>query len=126
MRCLFTMFAQNIGLPPKGSFLDALRGLKDHLQYFAPVVHSLWASIDKGGFCPGAQPGILRFNGGLFENSDAIPLDAEQLELLIDAAEWDWSAAEPSIFGTLLERALDNESASGSVRITRRAPISGA
>ena len=50
---------------------------------------------------------ILRFNGGLFEDTEAIALDPDQLDLLINAAEADWSAVEPAIFGTLLERALD-------------------
>jgi hypothetical protein len=36
-------------------------------------------------------------------------LDADQLELLINAAEANWSAVEPAIFGTLLERALDKD-----------------
>ena len=43
----------------------------------------------------------------MFENTEAIALNADQLEILIDAAERDWSAVEPAIFGTLLERALD-------------------
>ena len=107
MRCLFTMFAEDVGLLPKNSFREMLRGLKGHPQHFAPMMHSLWASMDKGGFSPELAQDILRFNGGLFENSDAIPLDADQLELLINAAESDWSAVEPAIFGTLLERALD-------------------
>jgi hypothetical protein len=107
MRCLFTMFAQNVGLLPKDSFLDVLRGLKDHPQHFAPTMDSLWTSMDKGGFCPALSQDILRFNGGLFENSKAIALKTDQLELLINAAESDWSAVEPAIFGTLLERALD-------------------
>jgi hypothetical protein len=107
MRCLFTMFAEDVGLLPKDSFREVLRGLKDHPQHFAPTMDSLWTSMDKGGFCPALSQDILRFNGGLFENSKAIALNAEQLELLINAAESDWSAVEPAIFGTLLERALD-------------------
>jgi hypothetical protein len=107
MRCLFTMFAEDVGLLPKNSFREMLRGLKGHPQHFAPMMRSLWASMDKGGFAPKLAQDILRFNGGLFENSDAIPLDADQLDLLINAAESNWSAVEPAIFGTLLERALD-------------------
>jgi SAM-dependent methyltransferase len=107
MRCLFTMFAKDVGLLPKNSFRELLRGLKAHSQHFRPTMEALWKSMDKGGFCPALSQDILRFNGGLFENSEAIALNAEQLDLLIDAAESDWSAVEPAIFGTLLERALD-------------------
>ena len=70
-------------------------------------MRSLWANMDKGGFSPELGEDVLRFNGGLFENTEAIALNADQLEILIDAAERDWSAVEPAIFGTLLERALD-------------------
>ena len=109
MRSLFTMFAEDIGLLPKNSFRDLLRGLRGRPQSFAPMMRGLWANMDKGGFSPELGEDILRFNGGLFENTEAIALDAEQLELLINAAEADWSAVEPAIFGTLLERALDKD-----------------
>jgi hypothetical protein len=109
MRSLFTMFAEDIGLLPKNSFRDLLRGLRGRPQTFAPMMRGLWANMDKGGFSPELEEDILRFNGGLFENTEAIVLDADQLELLINAAEADWSAVEPAIFGTLLERALDKD-----------------
>ena len=35
------------------------------------------------------------------------PLNRDQLDLLIEAAQADWRDVEPAIFGTLLERALD-------------------
>ena len=107
MRALFTMFADNIGMLRKGSFRELLRGLRDRPQSFAPMMRGLWSNMDKGGFSPELGDDILRFNGGLFENTDAIALKDDQLEILIDAAERDWSAVEPAIFGTLLERALD-------------------
>ena len=108
MRALFTMFADNVGLLRKESFRELLRGLRGRPHTFAPMMHSLWASMDKGGFSPELGEDILRFNGGLFENTEAIALNTDQLEILIDAAERDWSAVEPAIFGTLLERALDD------------------
>ena len=107
MRSLFTMFAEDIGLLPKNSFRELLRGLRGKPQTFAPMMRGLWANMDKGGFSPELGEDILRFNGGLFEDTEAIALDADQLDLLINAAEADWSAVEPAIFGTLLERALD-------------------
>ena len=107
MRSLFTMFAEDVGLLPKNSFRELLRGLRGRPQNFRPMLRGLWANMDKGGFSPEIGEDILRFNGGLFEHTEAIALDAGQLDLLIDAAEADWSAVEPAIFGTLLERALD-------------------
>jgi hypothetical protein len=88
------------------------------------MMRSLWANMNKGGFSPELGEDILRFNGGLFEDTEAIALDADQLELLINAAEADWSAVEPAIFGTLLERALDkNERARLGAHYTPRAYV---
>ena len=126
MRALFTMFAEDVGLLPRDSFRALLRSLRGKPHTFAPMLRSLWATMDKGGFSPALGEDVLRFNGGLFQSTEAIALDDEQLELLIDAAEADWSAVEPAIFGTLLERASTRASAPGSAPITRRAPMSSA
>ena len=50
---------------------------------------------------------ILHFNGGLFDNDEALSLDANSLDTLRDIAKQDWSAIDPTIFGTLFERFLD-------------------
>jgi hypothetical protein len=63
--------------------------------------------MDKGGFDPGLRTIIPQFNGFLFKEQEALPLTAAQLDLLILASEANWANVEPSIFGTLLERALD-------------------
>lgn len=47
------------------------------------------------------------FNGGLFDDNVPLPLDQDDIRLLLGLAEQDWSAIEPSIFGTLFERGLD-------------------
>lgn len=109
MRCLFTMFAEDVGLLPTDCFRNALKGLKGKAEKFKPLMQSLWADMDKGGFSPVLQEDVLRFNGGLFADSTALPLSEEQLALLIHAAGADWRDVEPAIFGTLLERALDPE-----------------
>src|SRR5436305_7031715 len=50
---------------------------------------------------------LLRFDGGLFASHSAPLLTKEQLTLLLMTAKSDWSQVDPSIFGTLLERALN-------------------
>jgi type II restriction/modification system DNA methylase subunit YeeA len=47
------------------------------------------------------------FNGGLFDDDDALPLDRDTASQILEAARLDWSQIEPSIFGTLFERGLD-------------------
>jgi hypothetical protein len=107
MRCLFTMFAEDVELLPRDSFRKELEGLLPHPQHVAPTLRALWKSMDEGGYCAVLRGDVLRFNGGLFSKADALPLSAEQLRLLIQAAGADWRDVEPAIFGTLLERALD-------------------
>lgn len=47
------------------------------------------------------------FNGGLFDDNSALPLEKDDIEDLIRAAKLDWSEIDPSILGTLFERGLD-------------------
>ena len=47
------------------------------------------------------------FNGGLFEDDAALPLDKSQIETTLKASTLDWSSIDPSILGTLFERGLD-------------------
>ncbi|MCK6388778.1 MAG: class I SAM-dependent DNA methyltransferase, partial [Zoogloea sp.] len=107
MRALFTMFAEDIGLLPERGFTQLLERLHGKPANFAPMLESLWQSMNTGGFSPILEDKVLRFNGGLFADSRAIALDRDQLELLLKASRADWRYVEPAIFGTLLERALD-------------------
>ncbi|SDJ55485.1 Type II restriction/modification system, DNA methylase subunit YeeA [Salipiger marinus] len=110
MRCLFTMFAEDVELLPKDSFRDKLRELRGKPEMAAPVLQSLWETMNTGGTSTVLMAKLLRFNGGLFRDATALPLSEVQLSLLIEAAEADWKQVEPAIFGTLLERALDKKS----------------
>ena len=107
MRCLFTMFAEDVGLLPRRSFTGLLAELRAEPEKFAPMAHSLWSTMHLGGFSPVLREWLPHFNGGLFESAEALPLSTEQLALLIEAARCEWRDVEPAIFGTLLERALD-------------------
>jgi hypothetical protein len=107
MRCLFTMFAEDVDLIPEASFSNLLMELRGHPEHAAPALKGLWETMDKGGFSAVLRTDLKQFNGGLFKDAFALPLNREQLSLLIDAASRDWREVEPAIFGTLLERALD-------------------
>lgn len=107
MRCLFSMFAEDVGLLPGKAFLSLLEqnvGKADQLHLALP---HLWKEMDAGDFSPTLGEKILKFNGGLFRDTTAIPLDEQDLNWLILAAKCEWQDVEPAIFGTLLERALN-------------------
>ncbi|MCX6213254.1 type IIL restriction-modification enzyme MmeI [Spirosoma sp.] len=109
MRCLFTMFSEDVGLIPKESFTGMLRqyAQPDLREFLPDALQTLWRTMDTGGFSPDLKARLRKFNGKLFHDARAFTLTADQIALLLKAAEADWTAVEPAIFGTLLERALD-------------------
>jgi hypothetical protein len=107
-RCLFTMFAEDIGLLPDGGFQQLLDRVKAEPQGFTILISKLWQEMATGTqYSALLFREIAHFSGGLFEDTTALPLSAAQITMLADAAATDWSGVEPSIFGTLLTRALD-------------------
>ncbi len=107
MRCLFTMFAEDVELLPKDSFRDLLKKCEADPSKFQPMVQQLWEAMDKGDFAYPIEAKVKRFNGEFFKRRTVLPLDREEIGELRAAAEADWREVEPAIFGTLLEQALD-------------------
>jgi hypothetical protein len=110
-RCLFSMFAEDVGLLPKvdneGAFTGLLKTLKNAPEQFAPLVAELWKAMDEGQFSVAIRAQLPRFNGKLFKQPEVLPLDRDQIDLLLEASRADWAEVEPAIFGTLLESALN-------------------
>jgi SAM-dependent methyltransferase len=107
MRCVFTMFAEDADLIPKDSFKALLRDCRDNPAAFRPLVTELWRVMDKGGYSITLRTTMRRFNGKLFEDARVFALEKAEIGELLAAAEHDWKGVEPSIFGTMLEQALD-------------------
>ncbi|HEY1902577.1 MAG TPA: DNA methyltransferase [Terracidiphilus sp.] len=123
-RCIFTSFAEDVNLLPERSWLNLLESLRDDVGNFPLMAEALWQTMNEGGFSPILRAHILKFNGGLFESTKALPLTRDQLGLLIEAADSRWRDVEPAIFGTLLERALDaNERHALGAHYTPRAYV---
>jgi hypothetical protein len=113
MRCIFCMFAQSVALlPGRDAFTDLLEACRDYPASFIGLVGDLWRKMNEGGFSAALRATVRKFNGGLFASgphgaAEPLPVDADMLELLIQAARRDWADVEPAIFGTLLENALN-------------------
>jgi hypothetical protein len=109
MRSLFTMFAEDVGILKDRSFTDVLLRTKDRPPVLRQMLTALWRDMNHGtAFSTVIEDAIPPFNGALYANAEALLLTAEQIDLLILAAKADWREVEPAIFGTLLERALDD------------------
>ncbi len=107
MRCLFTMFAEDVGLMPEKGFEKLLEQMKQTPQNFVPMMESLWSAMDKGEIAPYLNANLRRFNGMLFKAGKALKLELNEITELHIASTKNWADVEPAIFGTLLERALD-------------------
>ncbi|MBE9057305.1 class I SAM-dependent DNA methyltransferase [Sphaerospermopsis sp. LEGE 08334] len=108
MRCIFTMFAEDVKLLKGEVFTKALkeRWLVEP-KTFKTQIEKLWKVMNTGGEFNFDE--IPQFNGSFFADATAFDLPKEQLEVLYEAANKDWTEVEPAIFGTLLERALDSK-----------------
>jgi hypothetical protein len=109
-RCLFCMFAEDVGLLPERSFTDLLNSLPTDGSGFPELVEQLFREMNSGtgkGISIVLRKKLLQFNGGLFSDFTVLPVSGLQLGLLKEAAKQNWSHVEPAIFGTLLERALN-------------------
>jgi hypothetical protein len=107
MRCLFTMFAEDVGLLPEKSFRDVLEQCETHPEAFVHDVGQLWEAMDLGTWAHALRTKVKKFNGEFFKDRTALPLGREEIGELRQAASHNWKEVDPSIFGTLLEQALN-------------------
>lgn len=105
MQLLFAMFAEDIKVLPGGLLSANLQEAIFHPEEFPDRMRALFRSMRDGGFFGISR--VPRFNGGLFERDVVLPLNADELMFLYEAARLDWKDIEPAIFGTLFERFLD-------------------
>src|SRR5260221_7605112 len=99
MRCLFTMFAEDVELLPKKSFKTVLERCERDPSKFPALVGQLWEAMDKGDFAYALETRVRQFNGVFFKDRTALALGKEEIGELRAAASHDWHDFEPSIFG---------------------------
>ena len=99
------MFAKDVGLLPDRMFTRMLKQARRRPDEFAELARDLFGAMAVGG--PIGFESVAWFNGGLFDDDSALPLNREGIETALKAAALDWSEIDPSILGTLFERGLD-------------------
>ena len=104
-RLVFCMFAEDVGLLPNKMFTRMLEQARQQTEEFAELAHDLFGAMSTGGRI-GFEP-VAWFNGGLFDDDTALPLEKTDIDTVLAAAALDWSEIDPSILGTLFERGLD-------------------
>ena len=75
MRCLFTMFAEDVGLLPERRLHPPPRKpRRTPRTSFVPMVEELWDRHEHAAASPSSlRTNILQFNGGLFADATALP-----------------------------------------------------
>ncbi len=107
VQCLFCMFAEDEALLPSEIFTELLKNAGQDTEKAARRIEKLFIAMQKRNGEYGDHD-IAWFNGGLFKNIHIPALTAKDLATLHRAAaDMDWRAIDPTIFGTLFERGLD-------------------
>jgi len=104
-RIVFCLFAEDIRLLPDGLFTEILRASTDRPERFSSYLSGLFQAMATGGDF--LLRDIPHFNGNLFDSASVIDLTADELRQVTAVAALDWSAIDPSIFGTLFVRGMD-------------------
>ena len=104
-RMVFCMFADDVGLLPDQMFTRMLRQARRDPDHFSDLAGDLFGAMDNSGRI--GFEAAAWFNGGLFDDSAALPLERSDIDVVLKAAALDWSEIDPSILGTLFERGLD-------------------
>jgi hypothetical protein len=106
MQVVFALFAEDARLLPAKlvtKILERTTGKPDRARQY---LSELFTAMAHGGEV--LLEDVPHFNGGLFGGDTPVPpLEPADLDTLRAAAQLAWEEVEPSIFGTLFERALD-------------------
>ena len=102
---VFCLYSEDAGLLPEGLFTRIVAQHYREPTTFDEAIRSLFRLMATGGHAGADQ--IAQFNGDLFNVVDTVELSTVALQRLGEACDRNWRDIEPSIFGTLFERALD-------------------
>ena len=106
-RLVFCMFAEDVQLLPNKMFQRVLEHSLSDPSEFQENAQMLFAAMASKDIGKVGLEKVEWFNGGLFDDDHALPLEKADVADLLDAARLDWSDIDPSILGTLFERGLD-------------------
>lgn len=131
-RCLFSMFAEDVGLLPasgqgKGAFSELLHRHREEPHTLQRMMQALWADMDRGGFSAALAKDVLKFNGKLFKASQAdgyaLLLNRTQIDHLLAAARASWPRWNPLFLAPCSNAHSTPLSAMPWARTTPHAPM---
>jgi hypothetical protein len=108
LQCIVALFAEDIGLLPRRTFTnmldDCIADPARSPERFTALFFAMNTQGPKGGF----YHYVDYFNGGLFDfkHISMLYLGTDELRLLREAANYNWSNVRPAIFGAIFEESL--------------------
>lgn len=125
LQLVWLFFAERFNMITGRPSMQILREAKKN-PVFAPVLIGglLW-SLNRED--PHLRHGILKgtayVNGGLFAEPAVVNLTGEELDLLLEAGEYEWHKVNPIIFGSLVESFLGEKRSALGAHYTHEADI---
>jgi SAM-dependent methyltransferase len=109
LQSLMALFAEDIGLLERYFFAHLLDDCHTPAQAY-DLIGQLFVEMNTPGITAGGRfRGVPYFNGGLFAQPARIELTTDEIELLREAARFNWSKVRPEIFGAIFEHSMDAE-----------------
>ena len=113
LQCVWSMFAEDLGQIPGHRFTRIVeeliaiprRSSADELGRLFELLNDPSPQRPEHGL----YAGVPYANGGLFEHPARLHLTVDELELLREAAAFNWREVQPQIFGSLLEGTLGHD-----------------
>lgn len=111
LQIVVSLFAEDVNLIPKNTIYKILEdAVHKDIKTQNEMTELFVAMSSKDlGKKPKRYRDIPYFNGGIFEDVEAVELNFKELDLLFDAAKKDWSKVRPSIFGSIFESSMDQD-----------------
>lgn len=108
LQLVVALFAEDVDLIPKYTIHKILgEAVKNPVTQKELTSLFEAMSIESSSKKPVKYKGISYFNGGIFNEVDAVELNFKEIDLLYQASKQDWSKVRPSIFGAIFEASMD-------------------
>lgn len=109
LQCVVALFSEDADLLPRGLFSELLDDCKRGASAY-DLLGGLFRQMNSETPARGGRfQGVKYFNGGVFQTVAPLELSAEEIDLLLMAADENWSKVQPPIFGTLFQSSMDQE-----------------
>ena len=114
LQLVVALFSEDIGLLPKYALQRLLKSATLDPVLQAELTNLFKAMSEESPTKkPKGYENIQYFNGDIFNNVEPVELNYEELDMLVEAANQNWTRVRPSIFGSIFEGSMDQEERHG-------------